>query len=106
MDLTKALKLNETVRIDDEINGEKYWFEVKKHALTPEFRQQVADLDNRPIEIAHAMADVVVAWDLEIDEKPILPDFSTFKRTPQPFINHMLSKIGACWSGNELAPDE
>ena len=106
MNLAKVLELDKTVRIEDEYNGEKYWFEAKAEMVTPRFLQQVKEWDADPIKKAIAMSEVITAWDIDMNGEPFPPTFENLDSLPPKFLSRLINKIAETLNGDPTKPDE
>lgn len=104
MNIAKALELEKTAQFTSEWEGEEFTFTAKAHKLTPKIMQQFADSADKPVEFAAVAADVLTEWSLDWNGQPFPPTVENISQLPYEFINHILDKVGASWSGNESKP--
>jgi hypothetical protein len=106
MNLAKALDLEKVTRFNDEINGEKFWFDAKDELMTPEFLNQLDNWDTDHLGCCKAMASIITDWDVEMDGEPFPPTAENFAKVPKKFSAHIINTIAASWQGNPQKPDE
>ena len=106
MDLKKAYNLEKVTRFDDEVNGEKFWFEARDEMMTPAFLAQLDNWDTDHIGCCKAVASVVTNWDIEMDGQPFPPTVENLAQVPKKFIAHIVNTISKSWQGNPQKPDE
>lgn len=79
-------------------NGETVQFTAKRNALTPKLMKRFTDLEKDPMQMAYALADILVSWDIEdVDCK----DAEALANLPVDFLSLLIEKIGESWSGEK-----
>lgn len=81
-----------------EWNGEPIHFSAKRNALTPKLMKRFTDVEKDPMQMAFALADILVSWDIEdVDCK----DAEQLADLPVEFLSKIIEKIGESWSGEK-----
>jgi hypothetical protein len=108
MNIAKTLELEKTTTINGEFNGSAFTFEAKTNAVTPKFMQQIADVRDRPIEMANGLASVIPSWDITWNEDEFPPSAENLSIVPIDFLSYLMEKITDVLSksGNAKADDK
>ena len=106
MNLAKVLELDKTVRIEDEYNGEKYWFVVKSEAISQRLLQQELEWNDTPKLKSQALSEIITAWDFDMNGEPFPPTFENLDSLPPKFLSRLINKIAETLNGDPTKPDE
>lgn len=93
MNIAKTLELEKTKKIDGEFNGVAFTFEAKTNAVTPRFMQRIADVRERPIEMANGLAGLITGWDIDMDGEPFPPTPENLADLPMDFLSYLMDQI-------------
>lgn len=91
----------DTIRLNAEYDGKKFWFEASTNALTPKFLQQLKEADAKPTELAAALASAITDWEGG-DDLP--PTQEVLEKLPMDFIEVLLTRLTEVWQGNGQKP--
>lgn len=93
MNIKTALQLDKSVTIAGEYNGERFSFTAMTNVITPRFLQRINDANERPIEFAAALAEIIPEWDLDMEGEPFPPTAENLAILPTDFLAHLFNLI-------------
>jgi hypothetical protein len=93
MNIAKTLELEKTTPLEGEYNSEKFHYEVRTNVLTPQLLQRIMDIDTRPMELANALSELLVSWDIDLNGEPFPPTVGNLAKVPFGFLRTILDQI-------------
>jgi hypothetical protein len=90
-----------TTPVNGEWQGETFVMQVFDNALTPSVLQAFKDIEDRPMEMARGLSEILASWDITMGESEFPPTATNLAKLPVDFLTYLMNKIGEGWSGKK-----